>query len=114
MAEPGTMLVHQRCWHHELREAVARCPECGRFYCRECVTEHEDRLMCAACLKKVAQGPARQRLRLAGLARLGACVGGVWLAWIFFYGCGQALLTMPSTFHEGTVWQALPWDWEED
>jgi hypothetical protein len=23
-------LTHQRCHHHQFREAVARCPECGK------------------------------------------------------------------------------------
>ena len=33
-------LIHQRCSNHPGREAAVRCPECGRFFCRECVTEH--------------------------------------------------------------------------
>ena len=41
-------LVHQRCFNHMLREAVACCPECRRYFCRECVTEHEDKVLCAA------------------------------------------------------------------
>ena len=43
-------LLHQRCFNHMLREAVACCPECRRYFCRECVTEHEDKVLCAACL----------------------------------------------------------------
>ena len=49
-------LTHQRCFHHSHREAVARCPECRQFYCRECVTEHDYRVICATCLKKIAAG----------------------------------------------------------
>ena len=29
-------LLYQRCFNHVLREAVARCPECLRYFCREC------------------------------------------------------------------------------
>ena len=46
-----TALAHQRCFNHALREAAARCPGCGNFFCRECVTEHDDRVLCAACLE---------------------------------------------------------------
>ncbi|MCI0613826.1 rhomboid family protein, partial [bacterium] len=41
------LISKQRCFFHSQREAVVRCPECGRYYCRECVTEHLDRLLCA-------------------------------------------------------------------
>ena len=62
-------LAHQRCFHHSLREAVARCPECRQFYCRECVTEHDDRMFCAACLRKrsVVAAPARRSFAWAVL-----------------------------------------------
>ena len=43
----------QRCRNHAEREAVARCPGCGHHFCRECVTEHDDRILCAACLRKL-------------------------------------------------------------
>ena len=48
-------LAHQRCFNHAVREAVARCPECGQCFCRECITEHDDRVVCAACLKKLTR-----------------------------------------------------------
>ena len=43
------------------REAVARCPECTQFFCRECITEHDDRVLCSACLKKLARVPLTRR-----------------------------------------------------
>jgi hypothetical protein len=45
-----TAVAHQRCLHHHEREAVARCPECGHYFCRECITEHDERVICASCL----------------------------------------------------------------
>src|SRR5438132_254763 len=63
------ILARQRCLNHLNREAVARCPECKRFFCRECVTEHEDRLICAACLKKLAKATARRRVRERATSR---------------------------------------------
>jgi len=91
--------------NHGFREAVARCPECKQFFCRECVTEHEDRVVCAACLKKLAApGPAR-RFRFASLLGVGQGLLGVFVAWMFFYLAGRGLLAIPDSFHEGTVWK---------
>ncbi len=85
--------IHQRCWNHDSREAVCRCPECGRSYCRECVTEHESRLLCAACLLRLSRtaSPAVPRRELWPAALL---AGGLLLAWLLFFGAGEALLAI--------------------
>ena len=98
-------LARQRCYNHGLREAAARCPECGRFYCRECVTEHEDRVLCAACLAKFAKTRARGRAALPALGRVFLVVFGVFTLWLFFYIMGRGLLLLPSAFHENTMWR---------
>ncbi len=98
-------LAQQRCFHHARREAVARCPQCSRFFCRECVTEHENRLLCASCLQKLAEPGARGRNRLRVLATAAQCVVGFMVLWLYFYGMGRMLLRLPSSFHEGTLWQ---------
>lgn len=98
-------LLHQRCFNHALREAVARCPECGHFFCRECVTEHDDRVVCSACLKKLARAPVTRRLSFAALVRFAQCAAGAVLAWFFFFLIGDLLLKIPASFHEGTLWR---------
>jgi hypothetical protein len=98
-------LTAQRCLHHPAREAVARCPECTQFYCRECITEHDDRAICAACLKKLAAattGPARRMLPVAPFA---SALGGAGVAFLFFYLAGRFLLSLPDEFHEGNLWE---------
>ncbi len=100
---PG--LSHQRCFQHSNREAVARCPECRRFFCRECVTEHDDRLLCAACLKNTAHVPLTQRSGFVRIVRLGQVMFGLLLTVVFFYVLGRQLLSIPSSFHDGTVWR---------
>lgn len=97
-------LVHERCLNHALREAVARCPECRHFYCRECVTEHEERVICAGCLRRLAKPAVVKRFRLAGLLLTVECVMGLLIAWLFFYWVGQGLLALPSSFHDGSIW----------
>ena len=105
-------LAHQRCFNHGEREAVALCPECAHFFCRECITEHDDRVVCTACLRKLARVPLLQRRGFASLLRLGQCVLGVMLAWFFFYLVGEGLLSLPASFHEGTLWKVHWWDSE--
>jgi len=75
----ATGLRHARCLFHPLREAAARCPNCGGTFCRECVTDEEGKLACPPCLRRMARPPApraslRNRLRqvLAGLSALAA------------------------------------------
>lgn len=98
-------LTYQRCFNHAAREAVARCPECKQFFCRECITEHDDRVLCSVCLKKLTRPPLVQRFRLAQIFRFAQFVFGFFLAWYFFFLIGECLLKIPASFHEGTLWQ---------
>jgi hypothetical protein len=91
--------IHQRCWNHEPREAVCRCPACGRYFCRECVTEHESRLLCAACLQSIARtAPARQGTR-ALIAPM-AALAGLLLSWWIFYIGGEILLEITARLEQ--------------
>ena len=50
-AAPAVLrLRHARCLFHPLREAAARCPHCGGTFCRECVTDEDDKLACLLIL----------------------------------------------------------------
>lgn len=94
----------QKCKRHALREAVARCPECKGFFCRECVTEHEDRVICSDCLVKLSEKKMKKPLRFRWVLRGAGVVTGFFILWLFFYYLGQMLLSIPSDFHEGTLW----------
>ena len=95
----------QRCWNHEGREAVCRCPECGRSFCRECVTEHETRLLCAACLRVLVSARASRR---GGMGRRMApallALAGLLLAWVLFFGAGETLIWFTGRVEQG-AWQ---------
>jgi len=101
-----TGLQLQRCHNHAGREAVARCPSCGFYFCRECITEHDERILCASCLKKQTAREERPRRNFAPLARTGAALAGLFTAWLFFYHVGRGLLAIPTKFHEATVWKS--------
>jgi len=99
-------LTLQRCFNHFGREAVARCPASGHYYCRECITEHDHRVICAACLRKLARVPLTKSRAFVSLMRAGQCLAGALLAWFFFYLVGETLVALPTSFHEGTLWRA--------
>ena len=101
-------VAHQRCFNHALREAVARCPDCTRFFCRECVTEHDDRVLCTACLKRKRSADPVKRRALLGLKRIAQLTMGILMAWFFFFLVGRTLMELPESFHEGTLWK-VPW-----
>ncbi|KAB2666106.1 MAG: rhomboid family protein [Verrucomicrobia bacterium] len=96
-----TSLASQRCLLHPSREAAARCPRCRRAYCRECVTEHDGRLLCAACLRDSTKPARAQSLRMAWLAAPVHLVVGLFVAWTIFELLGWVLLRTPSAWHEG-------------
>ena len=102
-------LACQRCRNHAEREAVARCPTCNQFFCRECITEHDDRVICANCLRRLSHVPLRQRPAYVRAVRLGQGLLGLMLVWFFFYLLGESLLALPTSFHEGTLWQVKWW-----
>jgi len=111
MISPGEInpgKINQRCWNHESREAVSRCPGCGNSFCRECVTEHEYRLLCAACLTRMARVRLAQRsAKRGGLYRLAPVMmilAGVFTAWLVFFAIGEAFLTL-AVRAEQTSWQ---------
>jgi uncharacterized paraquat-inducible protein A len=100
-------LTHQRCFNHGNREAAARCPECGRFFCRECVTEHDDRVLCSRCLSEMTGADSTEKPSAGILKSLFMLGSGVLVLWLVFYYLGLGLLEIPPSFHEGTIWQRL-------
>jgi hypothetical protein len=98
-------LAEQHCLNHSMREAVARCPECRHFFCRECIVEHDERVLCGACLRRLS-APRKTLWRpWRALNDALLCVAGLLTAFLFFYWAGQLLLMIPTTYHDGTVWQ---------
>ncbi|HML17908.1 MAG TPA: hypothetical protein VK419_12830 [Bryobacteraceae bacterium] len=91
------ILIDQRCFHHASREAVVRCPECRRFFCRECVTEHRGRMVCAGCIGKMSAPPTGAG-RFATALWIAASFGGVLVAWLIFYNLGVMLARITPDF----------------
>ncbi len=98
-------LLAHRCLNHDTREAAARCPACAQFFCRECITEHDGKVICAGCLRKESGLRAERRVSAAIFGRALAVTAGFLLGWICFYSAGQLLVSVPAEFHEGTLWK---------
>jgi hypothetical protein len=91
-------LLDQRCFHHAAREAVAQCPSCKHFYCRECVTEHNGRMICVICVNSLARDAGKaERAKKARWTV--AALAGILIAWLVFYYLGLTLARIPSKFH---------------
>ncbi len=89
-------VARARCRNHADREAVARCPECGHYFCRECIVEHEGRMICKECLAKLlAQAPERKSRKLLRRAVLwGMAMLSFLLAWSFFLLLGRVMILL--------------------
>lgn len=99
----------QKCKRHASREAVARCPSCQGFFCRECVTEHDDKVICSDCLQRLSEKNSPRAFRLRWVSRSMGAVAGLFILWFTFYYLGQFLLSIPESFHEGTFWSSSEW-----
>ncbi len=81
---------------------------CHDFFCRECVTEHDGRLICANCLQKPETAKTRKKSRvLPAAGNLLKAAVGLLLAWLVFYAIGQILLMVPDSFHSGDIWSSI-------
>lgn len=94
------------CLVHNERPAAARCPSCHRFYCTECITEHEGRLTCASCLEKASE-PIEKKTSSVGLFIAPALqvLIALIVSWLIFLSVAQFLGDIPDEFHDGTVWE---------
>jgi late competence protein required for DNA uptake (superfamily II DNA/RNA helicase) len=97
-------LRQKRCVNHPQREASARCPECGKFYCRECISEHDDRVLCAACLAKIETKEETSATWWAWVPRLALVLLAATTVYFIFFLIGSILLSFPSDFQGKGGW----------
>ena len=92
-----TSLAQERCFRHDLREAAGRCPSCRRYYCRECLTEHDHQLLCVTCLAQLSSGPAISARRPWRWDYTYPLIG-LLLTFTLFYWLGQTLILATTDF----------------
>lgn len=103
-------LSQTTCRIHFDRPATARCPSCQLYYCRECITEHDGKKTCAACLneaRKSAEKPKQTQkgLRFFQPAPILQFAVAVIMVWFLFYLIAKTLTGIPDEFHDGTIWK---------
>lgn len=81
-----------KCLIHTAREAVARCPQCRQFFCRECITEHGGRVLCAPCLAKQAR-TANETGKLAWIRLPVAAAAAFLLLWMVLFQAARFIST---------------------
>jgi hypothetical protein len=92
-------LTLQRCLTHSDRAAVARCPACGHYFCRECVTEHEGKFLCSNCLRRQATPILTAQMTTEWFKAALCLFIGLSVAWSFFYLIGRLLILIPANLH---------------
>ncbi len=95
-----TGVAQQKCVLHPSRSAAGRCPECEEYYCRECITEHEGRVICASCLEEVTGDEAEEEFDWSLLLEVLKATGGFFLCWFFFYAIAQLLLKISTPLQQ--------------
>jgi hypothetical protein len=98
-------LSTRQCFNHAAREAVAKCPGCGRFFCRECVTEHDSRVLCAQCIPGAGKHNVAPLRKLKALVRLGQFALAFFVIWFTVFMLGKGLMLLPASFSETPSWQ---------
>ena len=99
-------LARQQCFNHPGREAIVRCPSCHRDYCRECVTEHDDRYLCSACLRLESRELERTRRRVRVPVGAFMALAGLLTAWVVYYASAQYLVLRSGADQSYRLWHA--------
>jgi uncharacterized paraquat-inducible protein A len=94
-------LRKRKCANHASREAVARCPECKKDFCRECITEHNNKMLCTNCLQEITRKKDAKKKKLAALFTIVLFFLGMLISYYFFLGVASMLSEMPDQFHNG-------------
>lgn len=95
-------LAARRCLLHSHREAAVRCPVCREYFCRQCVTEHDNRFVCASCLRELVGKRTAPQRSLAWLMLPFRLSFGFLLAWVVFYVIGRLLSFVPPSVQDGS------------
>lgn len=95
-----------KCFFHGTREAEARCPTCGHFYCRECVTFFDGKLVCSSCIAK--SNPETKPVQKSSFRKIVSFLPlsfYFFLLWVVFYLVGYRLMQVWADTHNQNVWE---------
>ncbi len=95
-----------KCSNHIEREAVARCPRCKKDYCRECVTEYKEEMLCINCLSLIPDKKKSKSSFLGSLFLLFLFAISFLITTSIFYLIGE-MFSGADTFHNQ---KSLEWE----
>jgi len=72
------------------------------------VTELSGRMVCGSCYKEKAQIKDKPKRDWFIITTALHAAAGLTILWFTAWLLGQVLLSTPSSFHEGTVWEKIP------
>ena len=101
---PEKSIQHQRCFNHANREPVAKCPHCNRFYCRECITEHNRKLVCSKCLEEITSKDEKKSNTMVALCEFLIMLIGFSGVMFILAILGWFLMQIPNDIHTGAKW----------
>lgn len=96
MAASGTAMHARRCVLHAQREAAARCPGCKRFYCRECITEHDGKVLCSGCLTENTRERSEKKQGSGHFKMTAGLIGTFLVLLLIFFSMGVLIQILPE------------------
>jgi len=103
LKSPENKLRSIRCANHKRREAAVKCLTCNKYFCRECITEYQKKMLCTDCLEKLSQKRKKRNLNIhfaSGLTLFMFFMVSFFIAWLFFFWSGQILASIPQKYHD--------------
>jgi len=89
--QTGGQLKHKRCFNHAEREAAARCPSCKHDFCRECITEHDGKMLCVNCLKKTSKKKKSQKKLIVPIIYTLMLIAALMMIFLCFIWLGRSI-----------------------
>ncbi|MCD4819929.1 MAG: rhomboid family protein [Candidatus Cloacimonetes bacterium] len=87
-------LSQVRCHNHIDREAVSLCKHCHNYFCRECISDYDDKMLCKSCIDKLISNNNLKRKKKLNFKQYLAVIFSSLLLWFIFYSSGNILISI--------------------
>ena len=77
-------LSQVRCINHIDREAVSICKHCHNYFCRECITDYDDKMLCKSCIDKLISQNRLNKKKKKKIKAISCCYLFLYFAVVYF------------------------------